>query len=199
MKTIRIQSRWPFDVPSHLRVTSSSMSSLLAALLRHYEELVAHVRRGPVARWGDRGMAREVVHDVCAELIASPPAQPPRTPLAFLRTVCTRRAIDRCRQEARHAFWVDSVERLPEVPDPAGDPAHILLGRQRLALLADAIHALPPRQRDVFVMHRIHGVAQQDIARHLGISLKTVEKHLVLGTAACRRALDEALRELAVS
>lgn len=172
-------------------------SPLLTALVRHYEELVVHVRRGPVARWGDRSLAREVVHDVCTEILASPPAQPPRIPLAFLRTVCTRRAIDRCRHEARSALWVDSVEVLPHIPcAPASDPVHILQGRQRLALLADAIHALPPRCRDVFVMHRIHGVAQSDVAEHLGISLKTVEKHLRIGTGLCRAALDEQLHAL---
>ncbi len=170
---------------------------LMATLVRHYEELVAHVWRGPVARWSDAAMAREVVHDVCAELIERPPA-PPRTPLAFLRTVCTRRAIDRCRIEQRHAQWTGSAGTLPDVALPdSHDPARILEGRQRLALLADCIHALPPRRRDVFVMHRIHGMAQQDIARHLGISLKTVEKHLALGTAACRGAMDQALHDLA--
>ena len=174
-------------------------SHLLAALVRHYEELVTHVRRGPVARWSDKGMAREVVHDVCAELIERPPLQAPRTPLAFLRTVCTRRAIDRCRIEQRHAQWVDCVHALPDMPLPASDPARILEGRQRLALLADSIHALPPRRRDVFVMHRIHGVAYEDIAQQLGISTKTVEKHLRLGTAACRRALDEALQDMATA
>ncbi|RYF27113.1 MAG: RNA polymerase sigma factor [Comamonadaceae bacterium] len=171
-------------------------SPLLTALVRHYEELVVHVRRGPVARWGDRSLAREVVHDVCTEILCSPPAQPPRIPLAFLRTVCTRRAIDRCRHEQRHALWVDSVEALPHAPAPASDPARILQGRQRLALLADAIHALPPRCRDAFVMHRIHGVAQADVAEHLGISLKMVEKHLRIGTALCRTALDEQLHAL---
>ena len=169
--------------------------------MRHYEELVAHVWRGPVARWSDAAIAREVVHEVCAELFERPPA-PPRSPLAFLRTVCTRRAIDRWRIEQRHAHWVESVEVLPEVAmavADACDPARILAGRQRLALLADCIHALPPRCRDVFVMHRIHGVAHEDIARHLGISNKTVEKHLRLGTAACRRGLDEAIRNLAAA
>lgn len=172
-------------------------SPLVTALVRHYEELVAHVRRGPVGRWGDRGMAREVVHDVCTELIAGPPAQPPRIPLAFLRTVCTRRAIDRCRQEDRHAQWVECVEELPEIAAPAADePARRLWERQRLALLADSIQALPPRCRDVFVMHRIHGVPQQDIARHLAISLKTVEKHLRIGTASCRSAMAQQLEAL---
>lgn len=170
---------------------------LLTALVRHYEDLVAHVRHGPLACWAHQGIAREVVHDVCAELIESPPRQPSRTPLAFLHTVCSRRAIDRWRQEQRHAHWVEYVDVLPEQPLPdTGDPARILDGRQRLALLADCIHALPPRCRDVFVMHRIHGVAQQDIATHLGISIKTVEKHLRLGTAACHRHMAEILHDL---
>lgn len=39
--------------------------TLLSTLVRHYEELVDHVRR----RFGDRGMAREVVHDVCVQLL----------------------------------------------------------------------------------------------------------------------------------
>jgi RNA polymerase sigma-70 factor (ECF subfamily) len=172
-------------------------STLVAALVRHYEELVAHVWRGPVARWSDRSMAREVVHEVCTELIAGPPSQPPRVPLAFLRTVCTRRAIDRCRQEDRHAQWVQCVETLPEIAAPAStEPATLLWERQRLALLADSIQALPPRCRDVFVMHRLHGVAQQDIACHLGISVKTVEKHLRLGTDSCRASMAQQLDAL---
>lgn len=182
------------------RVSSSlfAHSPLLTALVRHYEELVVHVRRGPVARWGDRSLAREVVHDVCTEILAAPPRQPPRVPLAFLRTVCTRRAIDRCRHEERQALWFDPAsDALTDAPAPAcADPAHILLGRQRLAILADAVHGLPPRCRDVFVMHRIHGMPQAQVAEHLGISLKTVEKHLRTGTALCRTALTEQLHAL---
>lgn len=48
-------------------------------------------------------------------------------------------------------------------------------------------------------MHRIHGVPQEDVARHLGISLKTVEKHLRLGTSACRLALADTLHDLAAA
>lgn len=177
-------------------------SDLISVFVRHYEDLVAHVRHGPLGRWGSQGVPREVVHDVCAELLESPPAERPRTPLALLRTICTRRAIDRFRSEQRHAQWIDYMDAPPEPAlacAGAGDPARILEGRQRLALLADCIHALPPRCRDVFVMHRIHGAAQEEIARHLGISLKTVEKHLRLGTAACRRHMADTLRDLAAA
>ncbi len=35
-------------------------------------------------------------------------------------------------------------------------------------------------------MHKIHEIPQAQVADRLGISVKTVEKHLRLGLAACR-------------
>ncbi len=55
--------------------------TLLSTLVRHYEELVDHVRR----RFGDRGMAREVVHDVCVQLLERDEKEDVHTPLALLR------------------------------------------------------------------------------------------------------------------
>lgn len=39
-------------------------------------------------------------------------------------------------------------------------------------------------------MHKIHGLPQGEVARQMGISLKTVEKHLRLGMLACRAHLE---------
>lgn len=173
----------------------SFTSDLVLALEQNYEELVRHLRRGPLARWHAEGMAREVVHDVCAELLQTPQARAPRSPLAFLRVVCSRRAIDRWRQEQRHAQCIVYGEHGPEaLAAPWSEPERVLDGRQRLALLSECVQALPPRCRDVFVMVRIHGVAQAQVAEHLGISLKTVEKHLRLGTQACRDRMGELLQ-----
>jgi len=168
---------------------------LIAAFVRHYDDLVAHVRRHIGCRGGDRSAARDVVHDVCLELIETPAHDPIDAPLAFLREIATRRAIDRYRVEQRRRAWVESCDELPERADesPAGrDPARIVAGRQRVHILAAAIEALPPRCRDVFVMHKIHELPQREVADYLDISLKTVEKHLRLGVAACRRALEAA-------
>ncbi len=174
---------------------ATSASPLLAALLRHYDQLVAHARRHFSRFGGDTTAAPDVVHDVCVQLIERPPAQPVNTPLAFLHSVTTRRAIDRHRVEAGRAQWVE-VMADPTLLEPAGaeqralDPRLILQGRQQLQVLAAAIEALPPRCREVFVMFKIHELPQAEIARHLGISAKTVEKHLRLGVDACRQAMD---------
>jgi len=50
--------------------------------------------------------------------------------------------------------------------------------RDELQRLAEAIAGLPARMRDVFVLRRVHGLAQRDVALRLGVSESTVEKHM---------------------
>ncbi len=164
---------------------------LIAALVRHYDELVLHVRRHIARRGGDRADANDVVHDVCVQLAETPPRTAVQVPLAFLRHVASCRAIDLHRIEQGRRAWVESVAVLPEqAAADAHEPARIVAGRQALGALAAAIDALPPRCREVFVMHKVHELPQAEVAQRLGISVKAVEKHLRLGVASCRRALE---------
>ena len=59
--------------------------------------------------------------------------------------------------------------------------------RQELALLRKAIAALPERCRQVFVLRKVHGVPQKEIARQLGISENTVEQHVAKGVRTIAR------------
>jgi RNA polymerase sigma factor (sigma-70 family) len=59
--------------------------------------------------------------------------------------------------------------------------------RQELALLRKAIAALPERCRQVFVLRKVYGLPQREIARQLGISENTVEQHVAKGVRAIAR------------
>lgn len=50
---------------------------------------------------------------------------------------------------------------------------------QREALLRAAIVALPSRCRQVYMLSRVDDLTYPQIAKHCGISVKTVEKHIV--------------------
>jgi RNA polymerase sigma factor (sigma-70 family) len=167
-----------------LRQTSPS---LLDALVRHYDDLVSQVRR----RFGHAGFAREVVHDVCVQIIEKPPAEPVRVPLALLRRISHDLAIDRCRAEDAYRARFESGEVLPEVDSAAPDAGRVLDAQRELEWLAEAIAALPPRCQTVFVMHKIHEMPQPEVALRLGISRQGVEKHLRNGVAACRQHLED--------
>ena len=151
--------------------------SLLSTLVRHYDELVEHVRR----RFGERGFAREVVHDVCVQLLQKHEKEGVRTPLALLRKITHDSAVSRYRGERRHQAWIVEANIVSQERQ--------LDASKALERLIAAIEGLPPRCQMVFVMHKIHELPQAEVAERLGISLKTVEKHLRLGLAACREHL----------
>jgi RNA polymerase sigma factor (sigma-70 family) len=170
--------------PSAARPTNRAMSDttcvappLLAALEHHYDELVDYVRRRFRERNGDGGFAREVVHDVCVQVLAAPPATPVHTPLAWLRTATSHRAIDRCRADDQRLALIDSAADLPDHHTHADDGAAALDFQQQLAALVRIVEALPPRARQVFLLQRIHGVPQQEIADAMGISRNMVAQH----------------------
>lgn len=150
---------------------------LLAALESHYDELVDHIRRRFRERGGDGGFAREVVHDVCVQVLEAPPVEAVHTPLAWLRTATSHRAIDRCRADDRRLALVEVVAEVPDVLTHGHDGAAELEFRQQLAALVRIVEALPPRARQVFLLQRVHGMAQQEIAAALGISRNMVAQH----------------------
>lgn len=160
--------------------------SLLSTLVRHYDELVDHVRR----RFGDRGFAREVVHDVCVQLLEKREKDNVRTPLALLRKISHDQAINRYRSERRSQSWLIEMPEPLEAVCTAPSPPRQYESARELELLTEAISQLPERCQMVFVMHKIHELPQAEVAERMGISLKTVEKHLRLGLAACRAHLD---------
>ncbi|MBX8814512.1 RNA polymerase sigma factor, partial [Ochrobactrum sp. MR34] len=52
---------------------------------------------------------------------------------------------------------------------------------------------LPPRQRDVFLMHKFDGLSHTEIAQKLGITRSGVEKLIMKALAHCREHLGKHL------
>ncbi|MEZ0471464.1 RNA polymerase sigma factor [Luteimonas salinilitoris] len=60
---------------------------------------------------------------------------------------------------------------------------------QQLSLLAEQIARLPGKCREAFVLRKIHGCSQREIATRMGISENTVEKHIGKGLRLLMRAM----------
>ena len=71
------------------------------------------------------------------------------------------------------------------VLDESVDTPEIVARRQEIDMLYQALHSLPERCRQVFVLRRIHGLSQREIAQKLGITEKTVENHSVIALDKC--------------
>lgn len=162
---------------------TSENSSLVVTLVYHYDHLVSYVRH----HFGDRHFAQDVVHDVCIALIERPPQQVVHTPLAFLQHLLKHRAIDRCRNDLVQQRHIADMQATA-ISFSTHDGAHMLHFKQRLAELITIIEQLPARQRQVFLLHRLHQMPQQEIADELGISRNMVTQHFGKAIATIQRA-----------
>ena len=108
-------------------------------------------------------------------------AQPIASAKAFLFTVARRLALDLMRHDRRSPIVgvtdLDQLFVLNKVPDAADTAATA----QEIELLAEAVDSLPARCREIFILRRIQGVPQKDIAARLGLSEQTVQVQAARG------------------
>jgi RNA polymerase sigma factor (sigma-70 family) len=108
-------------------------------------------------------------------------AKPIRSSKQFLFQVARHLAVDRIRRD--RVSPIDRVTELNEVNviDTAPTGAELACTREEVRLLAEAIHSLPARCQEVIILRQIHGMPQKEIAARLGISVLTVQVHVVKG------------------
>jgi RNA polymerase sigma-70 factor (ECF subfamily) len=82
------------------------------------------------------------------------------------------------------------VERMP-LPDSEPGVAETVSHDDELALLAEAIRALPERCREVLVLRKLHGLSQKQISEKLGISENTVAAQASFGVRRCMEYFRE--------
>lgn len=92
-----------------------------------------------------------------------------------LNALADRGRRDASRMAHAHVSLEDDVLALPSA-EPAQDErvAH----QQALMAVRTAVLRLPPRCREVYLLNRIEDMSYTEIARHCGISVKAVEKHI---------------------
>jgi transmembrane sensor len=172
-----------FSTPSSAGETSVNLA---AAVEAHYDELKSFI----AARVACPSLASDIVQDLWLRAAAAAPVEPIRNVRAYLYGVARNLITDRLRQERlRQAAPLDeSVAEQIASAAPGADA--VLAARQDLRALDAAIGDLPPKCREVFLLHRGEGLSMREIALRLGISERTVEKHIAKALDHCRRRLD---------
>lgn len=131
----------------------------------------ALMRRGRSAHDADDLLQEAWVRMACYERDT-----PVEQPEAFLMRAALNLSIDAHRMRQSHGEEV-LLEDVVLVDTAPGVEA-ALLAKERVQRLGVCLARLNVKTRDIFLAHRLDGQSYTEIARHHGISVNTVERHV---------------------
>lgn len=154
---------------------------------RHREELLGFLAH----RISCPETAADILQDAFFRLTQFESASRIANPRAFLYKVVGNLAIDHLRKHQREAGRRADEDELADHADAGPDMERQVYGGQQLAHLRQAIAELPPKCREVFVLHKFHHYSYSQIMRELDIAESTVLKHITKALEHCRRRMRE--------
>jgi len=131
----------------------------------------------------------DIVHDTFIRLISMPRWQDIEAPGAFMKTVARNLVHDLFRHRSVIPIYYVADLEATNVIDELANPEVTVAGRDELRYLAQLVENLPSQCRKVFELRKVHGLAFGEIARQLGLSVSTVEKHMVKALRLCSEGL----------
>jgi RNA polymerase sigma factor (sigma-70 family) len=161
-------------------------------------QAVLHACRAKLARLRGRIVKRNDVEDILQEAFmrsfeAAGKPSVRNSPRAFLLRAASHLRLGPGAGAARHAHKEDLA--VPEVYQLSLElPGSQLAENQRFASFCRAVGSLPEEHRRAFILKKVYGLTQQEIADRLGISRVTVEKHIASALTMCRDYLESATR-----
>lgn len=159
----------------------------LDSLYRRYAGWLGGMLRKQLGAHADA--AEDLVHEAYIRLARYHEADAARHPRALLKQIGVNLARDHMRRnvvrgglsknETSSEFGA-IADRIADGPD-----------QEYRVQLQQIVLALPPIFRDVFVLSRFSGLSYHEIARHLGISVKTVEWRMSKALALCAERMRD--------
>jgi RNA polymerase sigma factor (sigma-70 family) len=160
---------------------------LLDQIFSHRAALQKYLRRFTAGSEDVEDLVQEAYVRVCA----MSPAHVVDSPRALLFRIARNLAVDRARQRVTRATDdVADFEPL-NVSSEEAEPDEQVDVDLRFESFCAAVEGLPPLCRRVFVLRKVYQLSHAEIARELGLSHSTIEKHVAKGLLRCRDKLRE--------
>lgn len=110
---------------------------------------------------------------------------------SYLYRTAHNLAVDHIRREGREKTAPAPDTVLTAIPDEAPSAEYVLGMRGELARVRAALRELPERTQQIFVLARVEGLTYRAVAKELGISESSVQKHLAKALQHVMQALRE--------
>lgn len=158
-------------------------------------EAAFRAQRGELARYFGRVLdpqtAADMVQEVFCRAAASGQADRLDNPGGFLRRIARNLLIDTGRRARTRGIAVP-LEENGDTASPATQEL-ALEAEDLLRLYEQAVAQLPEKTRRVFLLHRVEERSYREIHELLGISVATVEYHMMKALAHIARVVEPSL------
>jgi RNA polymerase sigma-70 factor (ECF subfamily) len=131
----------------------------------------------------------DLVQEAYARVLQVQRSQQIQSAKAYLFTTARNLALSVLRRP--RIFSPQPVTDFPAlgVVEEGMDVAENVSIKQEVGLLLDAIDALPARCREIFILRKLQGIPQREIAERLGLSEQTVQVQIARGAKKCAEFL----------
>ena len=128
--------------------------------------------------WRNKSDIDDLCQDIYVRIYESAHRGIPNSAKAFAFTIARNLMIDRIRNaQIVPIETIADLEMLNVASDlPSADKR--VMARQELRRLQAALDQMPPRCREAVILKKVKGLSVREVADRMGISVKTVDRHL---------------------
>ncbi len=157
------------------------------ALTRLFLENSAALRRRLRGLVRSRADADDVVQEAFVRALEK--ANTVRSPAAFVYSTARNLAFDGFRNQKTQQKGALAEVALCDVKSSVDSLESQILAEERTRLLKDAVERLPPQCRTAFTLKVFQGCSYKEIAKTMGVSVRTVENHIAHGLQVTHQRL----------
>jgi RNA polymerase sigma-70 factor (ECF subfamily) len=155
----------------------------MGAFAEIYKRYTPGLRRFVTGLIKDRTKAEDIVQNIFLRMMSSRPNFENVAAFKNWLFVCSRNEVI----STLRSKWESQVDKVQAFPDRISDG---IQPETSLSLLNSVLSRMPKKRSEVFRMSKLEGLSVEEIATRMGISVRTVQKHLEIANREIRQNLN---------
>ena len=165
-----MSSRFPGKTDENVLIKAMTDGDM-GAFAEIYKRYAPGLRRFVTGLIKDKAKAEDIVQNIFMRLMSSKPSFENVTAFKNWLFVCARNEV----VSTLRSKWESQVDRVQVLPEKISDGIQT---EAMMPMLNSVLAKMPKKRSEVFRMSKLNGLSAEEIAARMGISVRTVQKHL---------------------
>ena len=177
-----MSSKFPGKTDDNILIRAMADGDM-GAFAEIYRRYAPGMRRFVAGLVKDRAKAEDIVQNIFMRLMTTRPVFDNAAAFKNWLFVCARNEV----VSTLRSKWESKVEKVEVFPERVSEG---IQPEATLSLLDSILAKMPPKRSEVFRMSKLEGLSVEEIAARMGISVRTVQKHLEIASKEVRSHLN---------